>query len=767
MDAPSAPELACSPDSAESLPPVVRIDKRYDSERSLVTVSAESLPPVVRVDTQRSLATASAESLPPVVRVDTQSDLPDLAGAVIAEDGDDDDDDDGGEEEESAGAQVPQPHDRGMTETAEDAHASGDVDQDDVAGGSGDADAKGVHEELKPLSQSSGSSAKSSSGGKKHKSRSPIAEGSGEARRWRMVSLLLGFLLSALVLSLGIALLVAQIADDGGEADAAGATTAVAKVDDEANAEPPAALWTAGADVEDMFAYAEGEQVMARSLAERGCHTATEGEPCHDAVEWAMREGIHSNPEWYRGLNAASSFEDFQLLLHKRQQKRCAMPCMASSLPAAEEKEEVSEEMAEAEDGTPVAIRRRRRQHKMTSCRRRHSSDGDKDLPPGWGCLGSKVGPVPPTPVPTTASPTPVPPSAAPTPAPPTTAPTTAPTVGPYINNYNGSNPFRIKADPVRSNNYFMILGDWGKFGGAGPCQIAVAQKMKEYAARQKAEGKTLLAVVTVGDNFYWTGARPEFWGPSWGDIYGTEDPDSPLYKVPWMASLGNHDYGDNDAYAFCPHVAPKAMIDGQPYASQQFNADRNPTRPAGTDLYWFPDYNFHYELPEADLEFIFVDKNYQNVVHHLGPHSPGFVESFRKCGGREVVSTFMRRVSEAGTRLLQERARLGSARTTVILQHYPEEKFASENAFLDNLPEGRKSKLLQAFGHWHDQFCHRRDANGTCDMILTGGGGGCCGGHRAGFTAVHLQEDGGFTTDYDSEKVAIPAWQCHWRRRV
>ena len=35
-------------------------------------------------------------------------------------------------------------------------------------------------------------------------------------------------------------------------------------------------------------------------------------EDCYDAVEWARTSGIYSNPEWYHGLTAQSSFEDFQ-----------------------------------------------------------------------------------------------------------------------------------------------------------------------------------------------------------------------------------------------------------------------------------------------------------------------------------------------------------------------------------------------------------------------------------------------------------------------
>eukprot|EP00928_Gymnodinium_smaydae_P005125 TRINITY_DN11760_c0_g2_i1.p1 TRINITY_DN11760_c0_g2~~TRINITY_DN11760_c0_g2_i1.p1 ORF type:complete len:712 (+),score=109.53 TRINITY_DN11760_c0_g2_i1:128-2137(+) len=599
--------------------------------------------------------------------------------------------------------------------------------------------------------------------------RRAVAEKGGTRRR--LVTFIVCFFVFAFFASLLVAMLVAE--PYGEEVSADGkvqSTSAVQEASADGKVQGTAAVetpWTAGGDWDT---WDTPEVVAARSLSASDCHTAIEGEACEAAVTWAMTEGIHSNPQWYPGLAATSSFEDFQMLLFSKSLKGCQRPC---SKPAPEGGEQDEENARHHHHVTDPWIARRRRYGQMKSCRRRHSTDGDSDLPAGWRCQGSSVGPVLPTQAPTSPPPTPAPPTVSPTPptsaptAAPTSAPTTAPTPPPYRNYYNGSNPLSIQAAPRRSDNYFLIIGDWGKFNGPGPCQLAIAAKMKEYVARQSALGKKLLLVGTVGDNFYWTGARPEFWHPTWGNVYGTNDPESPLYKVPWLATLGNHDYGDNDPYAFCPHVSPKAEIDGQPYASQQFNADRNPTRPSGTDLYWFPDYNFHYEVPEADLEIILVDKNYHNVVNNLGPHSPGFVESFRKCGGKEVVSSFMKRVGAAGDRLLEERGREGTAKTTVILQHYPEEKEASDGAFRDAMPQGRQTKVLQAFGHWHDQFCHHWNEDGTCDMILSGGGGGCCGGHRAGFTAVHLLDDGGFTTDFKSDNVSIPAWECHWRRRM
>ena len=105
-----------------------------------------------------------------------------------------------------------------------------------------------------------------------------------------------------------------------------------------------------------------------------------------------------------------------------------------------------------------------------------------------------------------------------------------------YQNHYDPANPLRIMTRPLRSNNYFLILGDWGKAGGPGSCQLAVAARLREYVALQKSLGKHLLFIASVGDNFYWTGATPEAWLRTWAQPYGANDPNSPTYKVPWLS---------------------------------------------------------------------------------------------------------------------------------------------------------------------------------------------------------------------------------------
>jgi len=61
------------------------------------------------------------------------------------------------------------------------------------------------------------------------------------------------------------------------------------------------------------------------------CHTAAPGEACYDKVVWAMKDGIISHPEWYKPLTKFSRFEEFQQHLFETKDKQalCKQPCRA------------------------------------------------------------------------------------------------------------------------------------------------------------------------------------------------------------------------------------------------------------------------------------------------------------------------------------------------------------------------------------------------------------------------------------------------------
>ncbi|MCX6157303.1 MAG: tartrate-resistant acid phosphatase type 5 family protein [Ignavibacteriota bacterium] len=84
---------------------------------------------------------------------------------------------------------------------------------------------------------------------------------------------------------------------------------------------------------------------------------------------------------------------------------------------------------------------------------------------------------------------------------------------------------------------HFIAIGDWGREGKH--LQRETADVMAKYA-----EENPVKFIATTGDNFYETGIKTvddPLVKLSFEDIYTANS-----LQVPWYATLGNHDYGDN-----------------------------------------------------------------------------------------------------------------------------------------------------------------------------------------------------------------------------
>merc|ERR1712151_12366 len=120
------------------------------------------------------------------------------------------------------------------------------------------------------------------------------------------------------------------------------------------------------------------------------------------------------------------------------------------------------------------------------------------------------------------------------------------------------------------------------------------------------------------------------------------------------------------------------------------------------------------------------------------------------------------------GEELLDERAKLSSATTVLIMQHY---NWASNRApgkeFKERfeLNNGGKATVLSAYGHKHEQACEGGGGwtEADCNVILSGGGGGWRGGQYFGFAAVHLTDNGGYRTVLETPDVRFSQDSCNW----
>jgi len=208
------------------------------------------------------------------------------------------------------------------------------------------------------------------------------------------------------------------------------------------------------------------------------------------------------------------------------------------------------------------------------------------------------------------------------------------------------------------------------------------------------------------------------------------------------LAIMGNHDHGDSDPHCSCGGVC------------KQFN---NGPRPAGTEKFWLPDYYWHYLIPGVDLEVIGLDAN-SNDIRNLNGN--GCKNCAAVCGGIGNVTNFLTGKMKEGTSYLEQRARTTTAKTALIIQHYPGVGADLKKRF--DAANGGRTKTLSAYGHAHDQVCHGSRTYG-CDIILSGGGGGWRGGGYFGFTAVHLTDDGGYNTVLETDEVRFPQKSCSY----
>jgi hypothetical protein len=273
---------------------------------------------------------------------------------------------------------------------------------------------------------------------------------------------------------------------------------------------------------------------------------------------------------------------------------------------------------------------------------------------------------------------------------------------------------------------------------------------MNDYVKKQQNQGKKLLFVGALGDNFYSRGLKDSSkWESVWSNVYEVNNASSPLHGAPWMGILGNHDHGGDDPGCACGKGC-----------KQISSAPKN---------FYIPDYNWNYRIDALKLEILGLDTNAVDVGGLGGDgchgHSP---EVCNKCGWGSQVQDYLNGVMSKGEELLDQRATASNATTVLIMQHY---NWGSNRALGKELKErfdaknAGKAKVLSAYGHRHEQKCEGSRQYG-CDLILTGGGGGWRGGsgdQYFGFTAVHLTDDGGYETVLETSDVRFSQHSCSW----
>jgi len=310
--------------------------------------------------------------------------------------------------------------------------------------------------------------------------------------------------------------------------------------------------------------------------------------------------------------------------------------------------------------------------------------------------------------------------------------------------------------DPIvvdASEGYFLGLGDWGaslapadkpKCQASGACgsmhyrgssQMAWNQgkcsptyqtctdppKLKgwccdENAQKMVAQQMTVLAqqkkphfLLNVGDNFYWGGVDGAFdpqWQHAFEDIYS-----DPSLQIPWITTLGNHDYGGAGpfrnvstqvAYHYWDHLPGKKgrwVFPGKFFVQQvQFQ---------GFSLEIFS-YDGNVIDANTDPAHKFCCGKYAN---------PKPEEKWCQA----CVSEFYRH-ERAGQDWLEERLKNSKAEWKILLTHYP------YGPSVDKMTSKLQQYGVQLFlaGHAHVQRLWESDSRAPDVVkVVTGAGGG------------------------------------------
>ena len=291
-----------------------------------------------------------------------------------------------------------------------------------------------------------------------------------------------------------------------------------------------------------------------------------------------------------------------------------------------------------------------------------------------------------------------------------------------------------------------MTIGDWGADLGQSTyigVQKAVALKMQNFYDMQKANGFNLLFIAAVGDNFYWNGQSPcdeNHFNSQWSDIYGSE-----LTSVPWLAVMGNHDWGNYDSWAMCAFNNPRYIdnITDISYSSNQLNMDKLGCNPSN---YYMPDFGYYYTINELSFELIALEQSVYDCPNGIGGDSTGSSETFANCGTSTVGCDILSKMANASEIMMVNRAKESTNSNFLIMQHYPSRASDVLNQFTtarassySSIKSGKAEKSINintngdkvwtAYGHAHSQQCDGYSSSNSseCELIMTGGGGGCC----------------------------------------
>merc|ERR1712176_61341 len=225
----------------------------------------------------------------------------------------------------------------------------------------------------------------------------------------------------------------------------------------------------------------------------------------------------------------------------------------------------------------------------------------------------------------------------------------------------------------------FLVVGDWGRDGGYGQGDVALAMA-------QVAEDVRPEFIVSTGDNFYLgglAGVDDQQFETSFSSIYNHTS-----LQVPWLSVLGNHDYGDSGGCGLPVEQDDVSCL------SKSKQMSRSPLHQMNPDLRlrdwrWFCERYYTYKPKQllagsSQVDPLFIDT------------SP-FIASYRnRTWAKTVAGGIATQSSVRQKAFIENFLQKSNAKRKLVIGHHP---------FYSNGYRGSNSELQRELGEIFDKY--------------------------------------------------------------
>ncbi|CAJ1381501.1 unnamed protein product, partial [Effrenium voratum] len=268
--------------------------------------------------------------------------------------------------------------------------------------------------------------------------------------------------------------------------------------------------------------------------------------------------------------------------------------------------------------------------------------------------------------------------------------------------------------------------------------QQNVATSMTDLARERKPS-----FIINTADNFYYAGVESTT-DPLWSMMFEELYPDQSL-QIPWLGSLGNHDYGGHTCdVCLWPKIGHRdnrrdspcsqAMIDYDTEHDWQWPNNKKVrwVLPMKGENRWYMK-SFDFKKGNVTIDVFVIDTNKAHVSSQCHSSCPDSVAP--KC-----VSFFMQLWTRQRAWLLPALEQ-STANWKMVVGHAPPENF--EESLMEEMRDRGVSVFMA--GHVH-QLRHDRHPSGI-EVIVSGSGGGYQSAGGGTSYTLHETQDYGFAT--------------------